>query len=388
MLLFPLQGSGSGVYVDNLARFLAQRGHQVRVLCCDNYPRQRDYKVESILFSNGENEVYDLDFNFPAFTSHPQSHETTFGSLTSAQKRAYLQVFREKIETGIASFEPDVVHVHHGWVIAPHVARLNVPYVITLHGTERLGLEKFAGYRKIVLPGLRGARFVMALTEQERQQAIELYGLEAQKVGVVRSGVDTNIFRPLPIDKGRLLQEYGIERGGAPLVFFGGKLTAIKGVDVLLRAARIYSRSVERPLTLIAGEGDARPELEKLAAELELDAVYFLGQQDHQQMTRLFNAADVAAVPSWSEAFPLTAVEALACGTPVVASGVGGLRELVNAQVGRLVEPGEPAALAESILALLKKEFKAKARQEIARYIQQNFSWENTVSNIESIYHT
>jgi glycosyltransferase involved in cell wall biosynthesis len=374
------------VYVDNLARFLAQRGHQVRVLCCDNYPRQRDFQVESILFSDGENEVYDLDFNFPAFTSHPQSRETTFGSLTSAQRQVYLRVFRERIETGIARFAPDVVHVHHGWVLAPHVARLNVPYVITLHGTERLGLEKFADYRKIVLPGLRGARFVMALTEQERQQAIELYGLDAQKVGVVKSGVDTNVFRPRPIDKGRLLQEHGIERGDAPLVFFGGKLTAIKGVDILLRAARVYARSDARPLTLIAGEGDARPELEKLAAELELDGVYFLGQQDRQQMTRLFNAADVAAVPSWSEAFPLTAVEALACGTPVVASSVGGLRELVNAQVGRLVEPGEPAALAESILALLKERFKAQAREKIARYVQQNFSWENTVSEIESVY--
>jgi glycosyltransferase involved in cell wall biosynthesis len=65
---------------------------------------------------------------------------------------------------------------------------------------------------------------------------------------------------------------------------------------------------------------------------------------------------------------------------------VGGLRELVNAQVGRLVEPGEPAALAESILALLKERFKAQAREKIARYVQQNFSWENTVSEIESVY--
>jgi glycosyltransferase involved in cell wall biosynthesis len=266
------------------------------------------------------------------------------------------------------------------------MARLNVPYIVSLHGTERLGLEKFANYRKIILPGLRGARFVIALTERDRQQAIELYKLDAQKVGIVKSGVDTDAFRPLPIDKGRLLQEYGIDRGDAPLVFCGGKLTAIKGVDVLLRAARMYAQMDERPLTLIAGDGDVRPELEKLAAELELDDVHFLGQQNRQQMTRLFNAADVVAVPSWTESFPMVALEALACGTPVVASSVGGLQELVNEQVGRLVTPGEPAALAENIMALLKEGFKGKARHRTARYIQQNFSWENTATNIESIY--
>jgi hypothetical protein len=85
MLIFPLQGSGSGVYVDRLAAFLARRGHTVSVLCCDHQPAHREYPVEAILFANGHNSGFDLDFNFPAFTSHPLSTATTFGTLTAAR---------------------------------------------------------------------------------------------------------------------------------------------------------------------------------------------------------------------------------------------------------------------------------------------------------------
>ena len=389
-LLFPLRGSGSGIYVDKLAQFLAKKGHQVNVLCSDHDPLEkvddREYPVETILFNNGENENYDLDFNFPTFTTHPLSRETTFGSLSSAQRQAYVRVFRERIQQGVALLKPDVIHVHHGWVMAPAVAELGVPYVISLHGTERLGFEKYAEYRKIVLPGLHGARLVLALTERDREQAIQTYGLDPQKVVVVKSGIDTGMFRPLQVNKGRLLKGYGIHEAQRPVVFFGGKLTAIKGVDVLLEAARIYSRSAGRPITLIAGDGDARASLEKQAHALELEGVYFLGYQSQRHMVKLYNVADVVVLPSREDWFPLVAMEALACGTPVVASDVGGLRQLVNQQTGRLVTPDDPSALAEEVVALLQVGFKEKARGSAARHIRQNFSWENTVGSIEGVY--
>src|SRR3954470_5811811 len=114
MLLFPLHGCGSGVYAERLAASLMSRGHQVKMLCCDHYPAQKQYPCETILFNNGKNSVFDLDFNFPAFTSHPSSIKTTFGSLTADQRQAYTQVFREKIQRELASFKPDIVHAHHG----------------------------------------------------------------------------------------------------------------------------------------------------------------------------------------------------------------------------------------------------------------------------------
>ena len=393
MLIFPLRGSGSGIYVDNLTKFLIRRDHQVKALCCEHYPPEKMYPVEAILFSDGENERFDLDFNFPAFTTHPLSRRTTFGNLTGAQRRAYLRVFREKISREVAIFEPDVVHVHHGWVIAAIVAELSVPYIITLHGTEHLGFEKYPDYRKLALLGLRGAYLVLAHTEDDRERAILTYNLSPQKVVVVESGVDTDVFQPLQVDqshKKSLLESYGIHTFDRPVVFFGGKLTPIKGVDVLLRAAHIYSQIDERPVTLVAGDGDAREDLARLAGELKLDDVYFLGHQNHQQMVYLFNVADVVALPSSVESSPLIAMEALACGTPVVASDIGGFRQLVNVndneQIGYLVKPDDPVALAQKIIASIQDRLKQKAHCAAADHIRRNFSWEKSVSRIESAY--
>jgi glycosyltransferase involved in cell wall biosynthesis len=391
MLTFPLRGSGSGVYTDKLSEFLIERGHQVKVLCCDHYRPNRTYPVEVILFNNGANDAFDLYFNFPAFTTHPASRETTFGTLSDDQKRAYQRVFRARITQEMALFQPDIVHVHHGWVIGSIVAELNVPYVISLHGTEHLGFEKYPRYRTLALQGLRGARLVVAHTAEDRERAILMYALAPQKVVVVQSGIDTDVFKPLQLSqahKKRLLQSYAIDEFNRPVVFFGGKLTAIKGVDVLLRAACIYSQIDERPVTLIAGAGDTREDLERLAGELGLDRVYFLGHQSHEQMVRLYNVADIVAIPSSVESFPLVAMEALACGTPIVASDVGSIRQILgdNEQIGHLVPPGDPIALADKISASIQGRFKAKARRAAVAHIRQNLSWENTVSGIEHVY--
>ena len=163
-------------------------------------------------------------------------------------------------------------------------------------------------------------------------------------------------------------------------------MTTHKGVDTLLKAAKIYSQSNERPITLIAGDGDLREELDKLAREMELDSVYFLGNRTHQQMVQLFNVADVVALPSIFEPFGLAAIEALACGTPVIAGKVGGLVQIVNEQVGYLIEPGDYTTLAENITAFIKDGFKKKVRERAIARIRQNFSWEKTASSIEKTY--
>jgi D-inositol-3-phosphate glycosyltransferase len=391
MLIFPLRGSGSGVYADKLTEFLFMRGNQVKVLCCDHYPPNKAYPVEAILFSNGKNKVFDLDFNFPAFTTHPLSRETTFGTLTDDQKQAYQRVFREKIAQEVALFQPDIVHVHHGWVIASVVAELNVPYVISLHGTEHLGFERYPRYRELALQGLHSACLVMAHTEEDREHAILTYSLAPQKVVVIQSGIDTDVFQPLqldPVDKKRILQNYGIHEFDRPVVLFGGKLTAIKGVDVLLRAAHVYSQIDERPMTLIAGAGDAGEELERTARELELDSVHFLGHQSHEQMVLLYNIADIVAIPSRVESFPLVAMEALACGTPIVASDVSSIRQILrgNKRIGCLVPSGDPAALAKQIVASIQGKSKEKMHQAATAHIRHNFGWEKTVTHIENIY--
>jgi glycosyltransferase involved in cell wall biosynthesis len=385
MVIFPLQGSGSGVYVDRLATSLARRGHTVNVLCCDHQPPQREYLVEAILFANGRNRDVDLDFNFPAFTSHPLSTTTTFGTLTKAQREAYVQVFHERIQQAIARFQPEIVHAHHGWVIAAALAAQPIPYIISLHGTEQYGFDHYPEYRELALRGLRGARLLIALTERDREQAIATYAVDPRKVVVVKSGVDTGVFKPMPVDRAALLGGYGVP-STRPVVLFAGKLTAIKGVDVLLRAAAIYERSSPSLVTLIAGDGDERARLEQLARELALQHVYFLGYQDQQALIALANIADVGVFPSRRDAFPLVPIELLACGTPIVASHVGGFPQIVADGVGVLVPPDDPVALAAQVEELIAGGFKIQARDQIVAHVRHNLSWDTTVVGIERVY--
>ncbi|MHC4309152.1 MAG: glycosyltransferase family 4 protein [Planctomycetota bacterium] len=386
MMHFPLAGAGTGITVDNLAKSLTKRGHQVRALCSDHYVPNKPYPVEAVLFSNGENERFDLEFDFPVFASHCLSKGKKFGQLSELQRKTYFKAFKSRIENGISQFRPDIVHVHHGWVIASILAEFDVPYIISLHGTEYNAFKNYKDYQEAVLRGIHGAQIIVALTEEERTQAVEAYGLDTQGIIIIESGTDTDMFKPLEVDKESLLRGYSIEAVDRPIVFFGGRLTGQKGVDTLLHAASIYSNTDEKPITLIAGDGNLRDDLEKLAAELKLDSVYFLGAQNHEQMVKLFNVADVAAMPSVLEAFGLVSLEALACGTPVIAGNVGGFRKIVNEQVGYLMKPGDSDTLAEKITTFIKTGFKERVRDKAAAYIRQNFSWDKTVENTEKLY--
>jgi|GEM_PF-2095298 glycosyltransferase involved in cell wall biosynthesis len=435
ILLFPLQGSGSGTYTDRLAEFEQARGYTVKVLCCDHAVPHRSYETAALVFahetslrgvrrttkqSHTPDEVasqtvlattkVDLDFNFPAFTTHPLSTSTTFGSLNDDQRERYIAAFQRKIREEIASFKPDIVHAHHGWVIGAALADLDVPYVISLHGTEYYGFTHSPAYRELALKGLRKADRVLALTEVERATAIETYALDPDRVVVITSGVDTALFKPILADQAHLLTARVLEDAGRfswragdkvnredavdepvafnrPIVFAGSKLTAIKGTDVLLRAAAIYSKMPEHPLTLIAGEGDERAQLEALCDELNLrDDVIFLGQQSAAQLVELYNAAEVTVLASRTDWFPLVVIESLACGTPVIASEVGGLPQLVTSNIGRLFSAGDYATLAAHVTGFIRSNFKATAQASCVQHVRERFSWDRTVERIIEVY--
>jgi glycosyltransferase involved in cell wall biosynthesis len=193
------------------------------------------------------------------------------------------------------------------------------------------------------------------------------------------------VFKPMPVDRAALLGGYGVP-STRPIVLFAGKLTAIKGVDVLLRAAAIYGRSSPSLVTLIAGDGDERARLEQLARELALQDVYFLGYQDQQALIALANIADVGVFPSRRDAFPLVPIELLACGTPIIASNVGGFPQIVADGVGVLVPPDEPVALAAQVEESIARGFKSQARDRIVAHVRRNLSWDTTVVGIERVY--
>jgi glycosyltransferase involved in cell wall biosynthesis len=153
-----------------------------------------------------------------------------------------------------------------------------------------------------------------------------------------------------------------------------------------LRAAAIYARSGLPPITLIVGDGDQRAQLEQLTRDLGLEDIYFLGHLGQPALTALANIADVGVFPSRRDTFPLMPIETLACGTPVVASNVGGFPQIVTDEVGALVPPDDHTALALKVAEFIASDFKTHARDRIVAHVRRNLSWDTTVSGIESTY--
>lgn len=297
-----------------------------------------------------------------------------------------------------ANHEPghyDIVHSHYwlsgqvGWLAAERWA---VPMVHTAHtlaavknaaladGDEPEPPLRSVGEQQVV----DAADRLIVNTDDEARQLVSLHRADPRRIDVVHPGVDLQTFTPG--DRAAARASLGLPHD-ARIVAFVGRVQPLKAPDVLLRAAAL----LPEVRVLIAGgpsgSGLASPDvLRVLAAELGItDRVDFLPPQPPERLALVYRAADLVAVPSYSESFGLVAVEAQACGTPVVAAAVGGLPVAVaDGSSGALVDGHDPADWARSIGALLAADpepLSAAARAHAGR-----FSWDSTVGDLLAGY--
>ncbi len=300
-----------------------------------------------------------------------------------------------------ANHEPghyDIVHSHYwlsgqvGWLARDRWA---VPLVHTAHTLAAVKNAALAdgdapepplravGEQQVVDEADR----LIVNTEDEARQLVSLHHADPSRIDVVHPGVDLQIFTPG--DRQAARAALGLS-DGEPIVAFVGRIQPLKAPDVLLRAAaRVAGLRV-----VIAGgpsgSGLAAPDgLIRLAGELGIaDRVTFLPPQTHEQLANLYRAADLVAVPSYSESFGLVAVEAQACGTPVVAAAVGGLPTAVRDGVsGVLVHSHDAADWAAAIGGLLARDPAELAAMSAAAVAHAaTFSWEHTVDGLLAAY--
>ncbi|RLC72966.1 MAG: glycosyltransferase family 4 protein [Chloroflexi bacterium] len=384
---FPLKGSGSGIYTQNVARELLKLGHEALVIAPDHqkatgYP----FPVRTILFSpDQKGGGRGLPFNFPCFTTHPRSN-VTFSDLTGEQMRAYVEAFMAAIHEAVVQWRPDVIHAQHLWVTTYCAAQSGVPYVATSHGTDLMGYRRYPRYREIATAGVMGAAKVIAISRQVARDACQIYNLDEDKVTLIWNGFDADVFKVLPVSRAEVLSRYGLPPHPPAVVSFVGKLTEFKGVDVLLRAAQRYEREIEGVITLIVGHGALDEELRALARELGLQGVHFLGHQPQEKVARIYNIADVSVAPSRVEPFGLVAIEALACGTPVVATNEGGLPDFINERVGALVSVDDAEQLATAIVREIYSHSKQTKGKWAAQYALAEYSWSQQVKQMVKTY--
>jgi D-inositol-3-phosphate glycosyltransferase len=378
------------VYVRDLTRQLGRMGIQV-----DVFTRSQDEHVPHVLHDLGYgNRVVHV----PAGPEVPLPKEELVSHLP-------------QFVDGIRAFatnkgqQYDLIHSHYwmsGLAARDLKAEWNVPVVQMFH---TLGLMK---QRVARLPGeaegdyrVEGERQVLGLADRivaatpaELAQLQWLYQADVRKVAVIPPGVDLSRFYPIPEDEAK-------EFIGVPpcdqLLLFVGRIEPLKGIDTLIEALAIMRlRQVYVCLAVVGGNLDEdqegpSDELARLQAWRERynlgDLVVFLGRRGQDTLPYYYSAAKAVVVPSHYESFGMVALEAMACGTPVVASQVGGLAFLVQDGVtGFTVPVDEPEALADRLTRLIQDADLRKKMGEQAAIFAQEYGWEKIAVRIVELY--
>lgn len=259
---------------------------------------------------------------------------------------------------------------------------LGLPLSIKARGSDISfwGDQDFA--RTQMLEAARAATGLLAVSRDLAGQMAAL-GMDADKITVHYTGLDRDRFRPLEHTQLRrqLSEEFGFAMpGNAPLLACVGALIERKGQGIAITALK----DIEAARLVLIGKGEDEARLRALAAsEGVAERVYFAGSLDHDVMPLILSAADVMVLPTVSEGLANAWVEALACGTPVVTTDVGGARELITCDTaGRLLAERTPEAVAQAVNAILN----APPPREAVAALTEAFSWEANAAALAAHY--
>ena len=383
---------GMNVYVRELTRQLGKMNIHV-----DVFTRSQDDHVPHVLHELGYgNRVVHI----PAGPEHPMPKQ---------ELANYIPEFVEGIKAFACDkkIQYDIIHSHY-WMSGIAAASLSdgwagLPIVHMFHtlgemknriartDEEREGVYRIEGERQV----LRRVDRVVVATIAELTQLRFLYKANAKKLVVIPPGVDVSHFYPIPADEARAY--IGLKPEDR-MILFVGRIEPLKGVDTLLEAMSCLQMKESRPvhLAIIGGDPAASPEdmnaemarLKNLCEVLGLDqSVVFLGVRDQDKLSYYYSAAEVVVMPSHYESFGMVALEAMACGTPVIASEVGGLAYLVrDGETGFTIPAEEPETLCEKLSWLLNDdELHAKMSAQAAAYAQ-DYAWEKIAKQIVDVY--
>jgi D-inositol-3-phosphate glycosyltransferase len=247
---------------------------------------------------------------------------------------------------------------------------------------------------------LREVDRIVAATQAELAQFQWLYKADTSHTAVIPPGVNTAHFYPIPIDEAK---EFIGVSSKENLLLFVGRIQPLKGIDTLIQAIALLKEEGvlrEHPVSLMVIGGDPEVGSEEMAAEMarlkELcqslgmgDLVTFLGKRDQDTLQYYYSAAEIVVVPSHYESFGLVALEAMACGTPVVASETGGLIFLVrDGETGFHVPAGDAKALADRLKTLIQDEvLRARLGRQAAEYAK-GYDWAEIADQIVTLYNS
>ncbi len=362
---YPTYG-GSGVVATELGKALALKGHEVHFISYA-FPQRLNHLVENIFYHEVE------------ISNYPLFEHSLYGlSLTSKM----LEVIEyEKL---------DLLHVHYAipHATSAYLARQmirkensDIKIITTLHGTDitLVGLEP--SFLPLVKFSIEESDGVTAVSRFLKETTLTNYQIDTE-IEVIYNFIDTTLFKPV---KNSVMRKK-IAPNGERVLIHTSNFRVVKRVTDTIKVLDLVGKEIPTKLILI-GDGPDRSECERLARELNLqDDVIFLGKQDG--IEEILPCGDIFLMPSQSESFGLAALEAMACGLPVISSSVGGLPELnMHNKTGYIAEFGDVERMANYAISLLKNEKKFNVFAKNARERAVNsFELKSIIPQYEKYY--
>jgi len=350
-------------YFFELSRRQAKAGHEVDVLTWNRNSRRFEERVTD------------------GFTIHglPGFNFSVYGAVT---EYPYLPSLPSKI----VRLKPEIMHAESHLFLttvqAVKVAKkLGVLSVVTVHGVmakrgKVINLAQYGYLRTFGLWLFKNADRIICLTKSDAQEIIG-FGCPSEKIRVIPNAVDADRFRP-----GRERQEN--------LIVWVGRFVPEKGLKYLIKAAKIVVKESKDIEFTLVGYGPLEANIMKLAFDYGLlnDTVHFTGPLDRNQVAAILGKASIAVLPSLKEGLPLSLLEAMSCGTAVVASKIPGINEVIrNDHNAILIPPKEPELLAKSMMELLKnKRLRENLGRNARRTVLEKYSWSVVMNDMERLY--
>jgi len=372
---------GMNIYIKELALELGKRGHHVDIYTCSHT-------------DHGHGEIIEINHNIRLV----HIGNTHYGSIVEAKLGQYINAIAESIHSYSTELKShyDIMHSHY-WLSGLAGNKLrdhwNVPHITMFH---TLGAVKNEAGLGILEPKFRiqgeqqivkNIDRIVAATARERQALISRYGAGSEKIATIPCGVNFELFRP--IEKHLAREISGLD--SKKVILFVGRADPLKGLDNLLEAVVLLKHRTDFELLIIGGDGANDNYIKsfiKRAREHNLTGtVHFIGPVNHHDMYVYYNSADFCAIPSYYESFGLVALESLACGTPVMATDVGELKNVSHrCEACRIVPDNRPQNLAKHINAMLDLTGKMADEQKLLRYLCAQYGWSNVTERILSEY--
>lgn len=384
---------GMNVYVRDLTQELSRRGLDV-----DVYTRSQNPALPLIQPLGERGRVIQVK----AGPERPYNKNLIFNHLAEFEAGVQAQVKADRVEY-------DIIYGHY-WLsglVANSLRRVwDIPMVQMFHTlaemknrvaqtpAEREPDQRLNCESEI----MRFADRLVAATPLEKNQMTWLYGADPEKVSIVPPGVDLNRFKPM---NQRQARDYLGVPVNDQMILFVGRIQPLKGIDTLIRALALVKKreaglAENLCVSIIGGDPDPDSKLEQaeferlaeLRAELGIsDLVTFLGAKDQDTLVYYYSAAEMVVMPSHYESFGMVALEAMACGSPVIASDVGGLSfSIEDGYNGYRVPDRDPQALADKIILLLKHRVLRDQLGEQARAWVERYSWVNIAEEIQEVF--